>query len=110
MTYEQLFNEYTSADPDLGPRMDLSQASTWLQNRLNAAASNARRLLRDASATVRTHGLREMPPIHFDWIENDDVNACAFGHNGKYFIGVNAGTVVYLHSLFSRMLSHPRIL
>lgn len=90
--------------------MDLRKASTWLQNRLNAAASNARRLVRDASATVRTHGLRAMPPIHFDWIENDDVDACAFGHGGKYFIGVNAGTVVYLHSLFSRMLSHPRIL
>ncbi|HUE13800.1 MAG TPA: hypothetical protein VMR25_06530 [Planctomycetaceae bacterium] len=51
-----------------------------------------------------------MPPIHFDWIENDDVNACAFGESGKYFVGINAGTLVYLHLLFSRLLSHPRIL
>jgi hypothetical protein len=55
MTDEDLFNDFTSADPDLGPRMDLAKASTWLQNRLNFAASNARGLIRDASATVRAY-------------------------------------------------------
>ena len=76
MTDEERFNEFTSADPDLGPRMDLGKVSTWLQNRLNVATSNARWLIREASATVRTHGLREMPPIHSDWIENDDNQRC----------------------------------
>ena len=105
MTDEEIFNEFTSADPDLGPRMDIGKASPWLRNRLNAGASYAQSLIRNAAAAAG-----KMPPIHFDWIENDDINACVFPHRGKYFIGVNAGSVVYLHSLFSRMLSNPRVL
>lgn len=105
MTDEEIFDEFTSAYPDLGPRMDVGKASPWLRKRLNAAASYARWLIRTAAAAAP-----QMPPIHFDWIENDDVNACAFLRRGKYFIGVNAGSVVYLHSLFSRTLSNPRVL
>jgi hypothetical protein len=105
MTDEEIFNEFTSADPYLGRRMDIGKASPWLRGRLNGAASYARSLIRNAAAAAP-----KMPPIHFDWIENDDINACAFPHRGKYFIGVNAGSVVYLHSLFSRMLSCPRVL
>ena len=104
MTDEEIFNEFTSA-ADLGLRMDINKASPWLRNRLNAAASYARSLIRNAAAAAP-----KMPPIHFYWIENDNINACAFLHQGKYFIGVNAGAVLYLHSLFSRMLSNPRVL
>src|SRR4051812_40373193 len=105
MTDEDIFNEFTSDDFCLGPRMDLRKASPWLRNRLNASASHARSLIRNAATLAP-----KMPPIHFDWIENDCINACAFTHRDKYFIGVNVGSVVYLHSLFSRMLSHPRVL
>ena len=105
MTDEEIFNEFTSSNPNLGPRMDVGKAGPGLRNRLNAAASYARSLIRNAAAAAP-----KAPPIHFDWIENEDINACAFLHRGKYFIGVNAGSVVYLHSLFSRMLSNPRVL
>lgn len=105
MTDEEIFDEFTSADAYLGPRMDIDKVSGWLRNRLNAAASYARPLIRGAAAAAP-----KMPAIHFDWIENDDINACAFAHRGKYFIGVSAGSAVYLHSLFSRMLSSPRVL
>ena len=72
---------------------------------MRSEAEDARSMIRDAATAAP-----KMPPIHFDWIENEEINACAFPHRGKYFIGVNAGTSVYFHSLFSRLLSHPRIL
>lgn len=104
MTDEEAFDEFTR-DQNLGPRFDTGKASNWLKNRLNAAASSARSLIRNAASVAP-----RMPPIHFDWIENDDVNAWAFPHQGKYFIGVTVGSAIYLHSLFSRMLSNAHIL
>ncbi len=105
MTNDEIFDEFTSAERDLGPRMDIGKASPWLRKRLEHGAAHARSLIRDAAAAAT-----QMPQIHFDWIENDDINACAFLHRGKYFIGVTAGSVIYLHSLFSRMLSNPSVL
>jgi hypothetical protein len=105
MTDEEIFNDYTMDEPDLGPRFDPARASTWFQNRMRSEAEDARKMIRDAAAAAP-----KMPPIHFDWIHNEEINACAFAHQRMYFVGVNAGTSAYLHSLFSRMLSHPRIL
>jgi hypothetical protein len=105
MTDEEIFNEATSTDPNLGPRFDINKASPWLRARLNGAASAAQFQIERAAAAAP-----KMPPIHFDWIENDDINARAFPHRGKYFIGLNVGSLIYLHSLFSRMLSNPNLL
>ncbi|QDU05511.1 hypothetical protein V6x_52490 [Gimesia chilikensis] len=105
MTDEEMFNEFTSANRYMGPRFDINKASPWLRARLNSAASAARFQIERAASAVP-----EMPPIHFDWIENHDINAWAFAYRDKYFIGINAGALIYLHSLFSRMLSNPNIL
>lgn len=60
-------------------------------------------------ATIRsTH--RKLPPIHFDFIASDDVNAYAFPHKGKRFIGITVGAALGMRMLFERMLSDRRIL
>lgn len=105
MTDEEIFNEFTAADPNLGPRLDLATVDPWWRGRLGFCASNARSLLRNAGATAE-----KMPSVHFDFVDNKDINACAFRHRGRYFIGMNSGSVVYLHTLFSRLLSNPRVL
>jgi hypothetical protein len=38
------------------------------------------------------------------------VNAVAFKHSGRRFIGLNTGTVAMLRTLFSRMLADPKVL
>jgi hypothetical protein len=51
-----------------------------------------------------------LPPIHFDFIDSDNVNACAFVYKGQRFVGVTTGAAMAIGLLFERMLSDRRIL
>src|SRR5262249_17637416 len=50
-----------------------------------------------------------LPPIHFDFIYNPQVNAWAFKHEGRYFIGMTTGLRFMVEFLFFRMLSDARM-
>ena len=67
------------------------------------------RLIAETLISSARHLLPTLPPIHFDFIKNSDVNAFAFKADGRYFIGVNYGTVYLLELLLTRMLADPRL-
>ena len=46
-----------------------------------------------------------LPPIHFDFIHNQNIGAAAFKAEGRYFIAFNTGTRYMLELIFCRMLS-----
>ena len=52
--------------------------------------------------------LDRLPPIHFDFIHNAAINAVAFRADGRYFIGINTGTLFMLRMVIGRMLADPR--
>jgi hypothetical protein len=84
-----------------------------------------RRLVHDGSLSKSAYGqvretaealisgamdnLPKLPHIHFDFIRNSGINAFAFKSDGKYFIGLNYGTVYMLELIFMRMLSDARL-
>jgi len=51
-----------------------------------------------------------MPSVHLDLIDDSEVNACAFRHCNRFFIGVNVGTITALMLLYHRMLADRRCL
>jgi hypothetical protein len=53
--------------------------------------------------------LPHLPPIHFDFVFNGDINAIAFKSDGRYFIGLNTGTIYMLELVFMRMLADSRL-
>jgi len=55
-----------------------------------------------ASARELVPGL---PPIHFDFVHNQNINAAAFKAEGRYFIAFNTGTRYMLELILFRMLS-----
>jgi hypothetical protein len=55
-------------------------------------------------ASARDH-LPSLPPIHFDFVHNQSINAAAFKAEGRYFIAFNTGTRYMLELIFCRMLS-----
>jgi hypothetical protein len=59
-------------------------------------------------SSARQH-LPKLPPIYFDFIQNSRINAFAFKSDGKYFIGLNYGTVYMLELIFMRMLADSRL-
>lgn len=51
-----------------------------------------------------------LPPIHFDFIDSEEINAHAFSCDGKYFIGLCAGPLVAFNTLFLHLLADKRVL
>jgi hypothetical protein len=88
-----------------GGRLDTASLRPATAEGLNHVAKRARGFLQTAAAA-----LPRMPPIYFDFIDNWKVNALAFRHEGRYFIGVYRGAVATLVVLFDRMLADPEIL
>jgi hypothetical protein len=88
-----------------GGRLDTDRLSAAAGAGLDRVAQRARGFLRTASAV-----LPELPPLHFDFIDNWGFNAMAFRSGGRYFIGIHRGAVVTLNVLFDRMLADPAIL
>jgi hypothetical protein len=59
---------------------------------------------------VRTHYVPAMGPVHFDYIENWDVNAFAFESDNHDFVGVYVGAIVTIYRFFGSLLAYPRLL
>lgn len=53
--------------------------------------------------------LPSLPEIHFDFALNGSINASAFEAKGRYFIGLNTGTIFMLRSVIGRMLSDSHL-
>lgn len=69
------------------------------------ASERARDLIKSAREAIP-----KLPPIHFDFVANGQINAVAFGSEGRYFIGLHSGTLFMLRLVIGRMLSDPDIL
>jgi hypothetical protein len=77
----------------LGKRLDI-------ENYPNVPAAPIYAHTRELAVELIDSVLEHLPaasPIHFDFIEEPNVNAYAFKDGGKYFIGINAGAVLMLH-------------
>lgn len=66
------------------------------------------RLAETLIASAREH-CPGLPPIYFDIVRNETINACAFKSEGRYFIAFNTGTRYMLELIFGRMLSDPEL-
>ncbi|MBC7488453.1 MAG: hypothetical protein H7282_17070 [Cytophagaceae bacterium] len=51
-----------------------------------------------------------LPPINFDFVLNDSLNACVKKVNGEYYIGINIGAYFLLKDMFQKMLSSNKVL
>lgn len=51
----------------------------------------------------------DFPSVNVDYIDNTLLNAVASKKDGKYYIGIYAGTFILLNELFLRMMSSPNI-
>jgi len=59
---------------------------------------------------VRTQHVPTMGPVHFDYVENLELNAFAFESENHEFVGVYVGTIVTIYSFFGSLLAYPRLL
>ncbi len=59
---------------------------------------------------VRMQYVPTMGPVHFDYIENWDVNALAFESDNHDFVGVYVGAIVTIYGFFGSLLAYPRFL
>jgi hypothetical protein len=98
----QEFHEAAIAN-GYGPLLDLS-----ILPKSTAAHFDRLRKLAEhwIGAVRRLH--QSMPPIYFDFIDDDLPNAFPFHHQGKYFIGVTSGAAYALGLLFPRILADNR--
>jgi hypothetical protein len=99
-----IFDEFTKAAFGCG------RLNPAVLDRVKAAyiadlRSGAERLIASAGKAFP-----KLPPIHFDFVATDEVNAWAFLHKGQHCIGVTAAAVLGMSFLFQRMLSDRRIL
>lgn len=99
---EILFNESVSR---YGGRLDTAGLDPNLAHSLDYVAGRARGFLQTAASAVPA-----LPPIHFDFVDNYEVNARAFEKHGRYFIGFYRGAVALISVLFDRMLADPQVL
>jgi hypothetical protein len=99
MNDTEIFDRYTKP---LGGRFphNIIFAERWEKSSYGFITGMAESLI----ASARDH-LPGLPPIHFDFIHNQRVNAFAFKAEGRYFIAFNTGTRYMLELIFFRMLS-----
>lgn len=67
-------------------------------------AERARDLISCAMSAVP-----RLPYIHFDFVFSEKINAYAFKSDGRYFIGLTAGTIFLFNLVIMRMLSDSRL-
>ncbi|MDH4162533.1 MAG: hypothetical protein OEW15_07565 [Nitrospirota bacterium] len=72
---------------------------------IEAYRTRAERLIASAR---RDHP--RLPAIHFDYVNNNSLNAYAFKWGGDYFIGITWGAFTILRLLFMRMLADKNAL
>jgi hypothetical protein len=81
------------------------RAGTLAGTAYSSMHASARSLIDDAMRM-----LPGLPQIHFDFVATGAVNAFAFKHDGRYFIGVTSGAFFMLCLVFSRMLCSRTLL
>jgi hypothetical protein len=98
----EIFDRYMK---DHGGRLkrDIIPAEVW-QNSYGQIIALADELIASARSFCPS-----LPPIHFDFVQNQNINAMAFKAEGKYFIAFNTGTRYMLELVFFRMLSDARL-
>ncbi len=105
-TNQKIFNKFFADD---GGIFDVDKLS-----KDDAAVYNLYRQRADKYIeSCRQHPSRfkDIPEIHFDFINNASLNAvAALSNDGIYLIGIHSGTIFILYDLFLRMLSHSNIL
>jgi hypothetical protein len=79
-------------------------------NGLRTMLEGHQRRVESWMASVRSHHVPTMHPVHFCYIENLKMNAFAFKVADDGFIGVYSGTVLTVQSFFGALLSHPSFL
>src|SRR5688572_10953116 len=77
-------------------------------DKVKAAYDEIAERANDLIAVTRNQ-LPNLPAIYFDFILNSSINAVAFKAAGRYFIGINTGTVFMLRSVIGRILSDARL-
>ena len=63
------------------------------------------RIIAEELIQSANHHFSNLPPIHFDFIDSGTINAWAFKHDSRYFIGITAGAIVMLHLVIDHMLA-----
>ena len=99
-----IFHEFTTAE-GFGPPLVAARLPPGAAAVFDRGAERAAAVIRAARARRP-----RLPAVHFAWIDSPDVNALAFRHRDRYFVGLNAGTLVLLNLVFGRMLGHPEVL
>lgn len=91
-----------------GPRFDPSilRPEQGLRTMLERHKRAAEQWVR----SVRTEHVPAMGPVHFDYVENFEVNAFAFESDNLDFVGVYVGAIVTIYSFFGSLLAYPRFL
>jgi hypothetical protein len=94
--------------PGRGRRFDPSilRPEQGLRTMLERHKKAAEIWLRD----VRTRHVPTMGPVHFDYIENMEVNAFALESDNHDFVGVYVGAIITIYSFFGSLLAYPRVL
>lgn len=96
-----IFNTVTAS---IGGRFPLEIIPDQIKKVYDEVAERANDLINVA----RKH-VPNLPPIYFDFIHNSSINAVAFKAAGRYFIGINTGTIFMLRSVIGRILSDARM-
>jgi hypothetical protein len=96
----ELFDRYTKSLGGRFPHKNIIPVEHWEESSYGFITHIAENLI----VSARDH-LPGLPPIHFDFIHNQSVNAFAFKAEGRYFIAFNTGTRYMLELIFYRMLS-----
>jgi hypothetical protein len=96
----EVFDRYTKSLGGRFPYKNIIPVERWEKSSYGFITHIAENLI----ASARDH-LPGLPPIHFDFIHNQSINAFAFKAEGRYFIAFNTGTRYMLELIFFRMLS-----
>jgi hypothetical protein len=103
VTIQDIFHEAVSK---LGGRLN---PAALIHGTTAASFADLRKTCEGWIAAVKSSCTR-LPPIHFDFVNSESVNAWAFLHKKHHFIGVTVGAVIALDGMFDRMFADSRIL
>jgi hypothetical protein len=103
MTNAQIFDREVTRY-GLGRRLRFSPDQNASQKNYDYIKANVEDLVNCAK-----NGIPNLPPVYFDFIYNENINAWAFKAEGKYFIGITTGAIFMLNLVAFRMLADSRL-
>lgn len=107
---EEIFDEFTKSN-NLGNRLNLKtyKVNPAFLNLLKNYKTDAQKIINELQKECNAISPNPMPYVHFDFIDDSTINACAFKHKGREYIGMNIGAFWLLRDIFNRMLSSKDI-